>query len=116
MAATVPPHVFAVADVTFSSLVRTSRSQVRISGACTRILEIARVLTIFTLGQVCVVSGESGAGKTESTKLLIKHILSRCSGSQIDLHNKIEMMSPILEGFGNAQTVMVSRFGRFDTP
>lgn len=52
-------------------------------------------------------SGESGAGKTETTKHLIQHILSRCSGSQTNLHQKINQMSPVLEAFGNAQTVMV---------
>lgn len=87
-----PPHVFAVADAAYSSVVQTRRSQ------------------------VCIVSGESGAGKTETTKFLIRHVLSRCSGHHGNLHEKINQMSPVLESFGNAQTVMnhnSSRFGKY---
>jgi hypothetical protein len=55
--------------------------------------------------QVCIVSGESGAGKTETTKHLIKHILSLSHGGQSQIENKIIQSSPVIEAFGNAQTV-----------
>ena len=61
-------------------------------------------------------SGESGAGKTETTKLIIEHILSRAGTSNTTLNDRISQMSPVLEAFGNAQTVMnhnSSRFGKY---
>merc|ERR1719235_1149628 len=77
--------------------------------------------------QVTVISGESGAGKTESTKHFMRQIMTASSrrngGGDEDgpreLHpveQKIIQTNPILEAFGNAQTVMndnSSRFGKF---
>eukprot|EP00039_Didymoeca_costata_P004597 m.74616 g.74616 ORF g.74616 m.74616 type:complete len:1195 (+) comp12471_c0_seq4:172-3756(+) len=88
----VPPHVFVVADTAFSNAFRTMRSQ------------------------VCVVSGESGAGKTETTKLIVSHILRLSTSTDNRIHDRILNMNPVLEAFGNAQTVMnnnSSRFGKY---
>lgn len=67
--------------------------------------------------QVCVVSGESGAGKTEATKYFIKHLTHICHGLEMPgLHHKLVNLNPVLEAFGNAQTLMndnSSRFGKF---
>ena len=69
--------------------------------------------------QVCVISGESGAGKTESAKLVIQEIVNICVSSGVkgmSLAHKILMVNPILEAFGNAQTLFndnSSRFGKY---
>lgn len=49
--------------------------------------------------QTIILSGESGTGKTESTKYLIKFL---CQSTDID--KKIIAAAPILEAFGNAKT------------
>ncbi|CAJ0935042.1 unnamed protein product [Ranitomeya imitator] len=93
-----PPHIFAIANECYRCLWKRRDSQ-------------------------CVlISGESGAGKTESTKLLLKFLSSMsqsCAGggdNQTHVEAAIMESSPILEAFGNAKTVYnnnSSRFGKF---
>uniref|UniRef100_A0A663MYP7 Myosin X n=2 Tax=Athene cunicularia TaxID=194338 RepID=A0A663MYP7_ATHCN len=95
-----PPHIFATANECYRCLWKRHDSQ-------------------------CVlISGESGAGKTESTKLLLK-FLSAMSQTSLGappsekstrVEEAILESSPILEAFGNAKTVYnnnSSRFGKF---
>lgn len=80
--------------------------------------------------QVCVISGESGAGKTESAKQFVRQIMDVSARGALGgdaaeaehvrakhpVETKIIQQNPILEAFGNAKTVMndnSSRFGKF---
>lgn len=90
----VPPHAWVIADECYQQMFSKKQDQ------------------------CAVISGESGAGKTESAKLVIKHIISLCQerGGVSGLEQSIVEVSPILEAFGNAQTVMndnSSRFGKY---
>ncbi|KIJ29859.1 hypothetical protein M422DRAFT_268637, partial [Sphaerobolus stellatus SS14] len=80
-------------------------------------------------GQTIIVSGESGAGKTESAKLIMRYIASvnpptakgkTRAKSSIDESSEVEQQmlatNPILEAFGNAKTTRndnSSRFGKY---
>ncbi|KAJ9473699.1 hypothetical protein DIPPA_17088 [Diplonema papillatum] len=77
-----------------------------------------------TDNQTILISGESGAGKTEAAKIVMKYLgcLSCMQGVEADRENarkvafNINQASPVLEGFGNAKTVRndnSSRFGKF---
>ncbi|XP_071377292.1 unconventional myosin-X-like, partial [Centroberyx affinis] len=96
----IAPHIYAVANECYRSLWKRLQNQ-------------------------CVlISGESGAGKTESTKLILK-FLSAMSQHSLELSSRdrtshveeaLLESSPIMEAFGNAKTVYnnnSSRFGKF---
>ncbi|RHY34519.1 hypothetical protein DYB32_000892 [Aphanomyces invadans] len=66
--------------------------------------------------QSILVSGESGAGKTETTKILMHHLATIAGGRQDATIARVIDVNPLLESFGNAKTLRndnSSRFGKF---
>lgn len=80
-----------------------------------------RGLAVDGQDQSILVSGESGAGKTETVKILMSHIASFQAGGSTDgttspIVQRVLDSNPLLEAFGNAKTMRndnSSRFGKF---
>eukprot|EP00106_Octopus_bimaculoides_P021358 XP_014788800.1 PREDICTED: unconventional myosin-Ib-like [Octopus bimaculoides] len=70
------------------------------------------------LDQCIIISGESGAGKTEASKVIMQYV-AQVSGKGVDIdHVKEQLLlsNPVLEAFGNAKTARndnSSRFGKY---
>ncbi|XP_032359238.1 myosin-IIIa isoform X2 [Etheostoma spectabile] len=87
-----PPHIFAVADIAYQSMVS------------------------YNADQCVVISGESGAGKTESAHLLVQQLTVLGKANNQTLQEKILLVNSLVEAFGNACTVIndnSSRFGKY---
>lgn len=99
------PHIYAISDHAYYTMLQDRENQ------------------------SILITGESGAGKTENTKKVIQYITSIAKHSQENagdvsatstrqgpLEQQIIQTNPILEAFGNAQTIRnnnSSRFGKF---
>ena len=95
------PHVFSIADAAYREMMSRAAS---------------------SADQTILISGESGAGKTETTKIVLRYlttvgnsqgVMEVSTGSVMD---KVLQSNPILEAFGNAKTLRndnSSRFGKF---
>eukprot|EP00435_Cladocopium_sp_Y103_P015380 s3168_g3.t1 len=91
-----PPHPYAIADTAYRALVRDRKNQ------------------------GFIISGESGAGKTETAKIVMEY-LGYVSGSTNQkteqIQRRVQQAQPILESFGNAVTMRnnnSSRFGKYN--
>ena len=62
-----------------------------------------------------ILSGESGAGKTESTKLFLKHLMHLCEGNT-RLEEQILQVNPLMEAFGNYRKQAIKNIIQFDLP
>merc|ERR1719225_531691 len=93
----VPPHLWAIVETAYRNMLQNSKNQ------------------------SMLITGESGAGKTENTKKVIAYLaMVATSGKKADkkasLEDQIVATNPILESYGNAKTSRndnSSRFGKF---
>merc|ERR1712042_425348 len=91
------PHIFAIAEGAYQGMINSG------------------------INQSILITGESGAGKTENTKKVISYFATICSSGkkkpgEASLEDKIVQTNPVLEAWGNAKTVRndnSSRFGKF---
>ena len=73
-----------------------------------------KAMALDNADQAILISGESGAGKTEATKHC--SYLAEVAGSEQNVEAKVLQANPLLEAFGNAKTLRnnnSSRFGKF---
>ncbi|KDO68495.1 hypothetical protein CISIN_1g0481741mg, partial [Citrus sinensis] len=89
------PHVFAIADAAYREMINEGKSN------------------------SILVSGESGAGKTETTKMIMRYLAylgGHTAAEGRSVEQQVLESNPVLEAFGNAKTVKnnnSSRFGKF---
>ncbi|XP_014666990.1 PREDICTED: myosin heavy chain, muscle-like, partial [Priapulus caudatus] len=94
-----PPHLFSIADNAYTDMLMNREDQ------------------------SMLITGESGAGKTENTKKVISYFAlvaasgqKKAGASKVSLEDQIVQANPVLESFGNAKTIRndnSSRFGKF---
>ncbi|KAK2761062.1 myosin i myo5 [Colletotrichum kahawae] len=90
-----PPHVFAIAESAYYNM------------------------KAYQDNQCVIISGESGAGKTEAAKRIMQYIANVSGGESGDIKKVKDMVlatNPLLESFGNAKTLKnnnSSRFGKY---
>ena len=93
----VPPHLWAITETAYRNMLQNGKNQ------------------------SMLITGESGAGKTENTKKVISYLAmvassGKKSGKKVSLEDQIVATNPILESYGNAKTSRndnSSRFGKF---
>ncbi|KAK4796631.1 hypothetical protein SAY86_028957 [Trapa natans] len=86
------PHVYTTADTAYNEMMRDE------------------------VNQSIIISGESGAGKTETAKIAMQYLAALGGGSTVGIEHEILQTSCILEAFGNSKTSRndnSSRFGKF---
>jgi len=94
-----PPHLWAIAEGAYRNMLQSKKNN------------------------AMLITGESGAGKTENTKKVITYLAMVATGAggkqvekKVSLEDQIVATNPILESYGNAKTARndnSSRFGKF---
>eukprot|EP00013_Stygamoeba_regulata_P008304 CAMPEP_0177668838 /NCGR_PEP_ID=MMETSP0447-20121125/23035_1 /TAXON_ID=0 /ORGANISM="Stygamoeba regulata, Strain BSH-02190019" /LENGTH=1404 /DNA_ID=CAMNT_0019175493 /DNA_START=15 /DNA_END=4229 /DNA_ORIENTATION=+ len=87
-----PPHLYAIAESAFT-VMKDELTNISI-----------------------LVSGESGAGKTEGTKYVLRYLAARTSTTVAKIEQMLLATIPVLESMGNARTIRnhnSSRFGKY---
>jgi myosin-3 len=87
-----PPHIFYMSNNSYETMLRTKSDQCFI---------IRCNIVPFHL---LTCSGESGAGKTETTKFIVSHLMELCRAGKKSLEENIRKLNPLMEAFGNAKT------------
>merc|ERR1719166_126323 len=94
----VPPHLWAITETAYRNMLTNGKDQ------------------------SMLITGESGAGKTENTKKVISYLAAvaapkkASATKKVSLEDQIVATNPILESYGNAKTSRndnSSRFGKF---
>jgi myosin heavy subunit len=117
------PHLFQVADRAYTALMDS------IHGGSVDLDDPSEVSasdpqhSLPVRNQSIIIAGESGAGKTEATKIIMKYLANitrhKSSNAAVaveTLEHRVLSSNPLLETFGNAQTLRnnnSSRFGKF---
>uniref|UniRef100_A0A8C3XQK5 Myosin XVI n=1 Tax=Chelydra serpentina TaxID=8475 RepID=A0A8C3XQK5_CHESE len=82
LSSSLPPHIFSCAERAYYMLFQERRPQ------------------------CFILSGESGSGKTEACKQIVKHLTCRSSSSRCTFDSKLKHVNCILEAFGHAKTTL----------
>jgi len=127
--APMPPHVYAIAASAYQDMaLRLARQNAVLGTGKPRRASSSGVTADTAVSQSILISGESGSGKTVSTKHCLEYLTTvgqaaadrskglKLAAMQRDIDsNKIVQSNPILEAFGNARTLRndnSSRFGK----
>ena len=93
----VPPHLWAITETAYRNMLQNGKNQ------------------------SMLITGESGAGKTENTKKVISYLAAVAApkkkaagaGDKASLEDRIVATNPILESYGNAKTIRNDNSSRF---
>ncbi|XP_067842810.1 unconventional myosin-XVI [Heptranchias perlo] len=89
LCSTLPPHIFSCTERAYHMMLQEQRSQ------------------------CFILSGESGSGKTEACKHILKHLACRAVTTECMLEAKINHVSCVLESFGHAKTTLNETSSRY---
>ena len=111
-----PPHLWAIAEAAYRNMLANKKVE-------SFLIKFACFNPFNHQDNAMLITGESGAGKTENTKKVITYLAMVAAGAgakkdtkKVSLEDQIVATNPILESYGNAKTARndnSSRFGKF---